>query len=98
MDLPLQLSDIGLRGQSAIGIVAYIFVAWLFSSGKTRFPFFIVITTVAAQIGVAALLLYSEPARRALGSLQVFVQALQSATAAGTSFVFGAFRFASSRR
>ncbi|HPE29949.1 MAG TPA: nucleoside transporter C-terminal domain-containing protein [Parvularculaceae bacterium] len=89
MDLPLQLSDIGLRGQSAIGIVAYIFVAWLFSSGKTRFPFFIVITTVAAQIGVAALLLYSEPARRALGSLQVFVQALQSATAAGTSFVFG---------
>ena len=89
MGLPVDLGDIGLRGQSAIGLFAFIFVAWLFSSNKARFPFFIAITTVAAQIGVAALLLYSEPARDALGSLQVVVQALQAATRAGTSFVFG---------
>ncbi len=89
MDLPFDLGALGLRGQSAIGIVAFIFVAWLFSTGKTRFPFFIVITTVAAQIGIALLLLYLPPAREALGSLQVVVRALQEATAAGTTFVFG---------
>lgn len=89
MDLPFDLGAIGLRGQSAIGIVAFIFVAWLFSTGKTRFPFFIVITTVAAQIAIALLLLYLPPARDALSSLQVVVRALQEATAAGTTFVFG---------
>ncbi|MEQ8749567.1 MAG: nucleoside transporter C-terminal domain-containing protein, partial [Amphiplicatus sp.] len=60
-----------------------------FSTGKTRFPFFIVITTVAAQIAIALLLLYLPPARDALSSLQVVVRALQEATAAGTTFVFG---------
>ncbi|MEQ8936635.1 MAG: nucleoside transporter C-terminal domain-containing protein [Amphiplicatus sp.] len=89
MDLPFDLGAIGLRGQSAIGIVAFIFIAWLFSNGKTRFPFFIVITTVAAQIAIALLLLYLPPAREALSSLQVVVRALQEATAAGTTFVFG---------
>ena len=89
MDFPFDLGAIGLRGQSAIGIVAFIFIAWLFSNGKTRFPFFIVITTVAAQIAIALLLLYLPPAREALSSLQVVVRALQEATAAGTTFVFG---------
>lgn len=89
MDLPFDIGAIGLRGQSAIGIVAFVFVAWLFSTGKTRFPFFIAVTTIAAQIGIALLLLYLPPARDALGSLQVVVRALQEATAAGTTFVFG---------
>lgn len=89
MDLPFDIGAIGLRGQSAIGIVAFVFVAWLFSTGKKRFPFFIAVTTIAAQIGIALLLLYLPPAREALGSLQAVVRALQEATAAGTAFVFG---------
>ncbi|MEE2692640.1 MAG: nucleoside transporter C-terminal domain-containing protein [Pseudomonadota bacterium] len=89
MDLSLDLSAIGLRGQSAIGILAFTFIAWLFSNGKTRFPFLIALTTIAAQIGVALLLLYFKPARDALGSLQIVVRALQEATRAGTTFVFG---------
>ena len=89
MDLPIDLAAVGPRGQSAIGIVAFIGVAWLFSNGKTRFPFMTVIWTVAAQIGIAALLLYFGPARNALASLQVVVRALQDATQAGTAFVFG---------
>ncbi|MBI1366586.1 MAG: nucleoside:proton symporter [Alphaproteobacteria bacterium] len=89
MNLPVELGDLGLRGQSALGIIAFIFIAWLFSSGKRRFPFVAVGLGVASQIAVAWLLLYLPPAREALGSLQVVVTALQEATRAGTSFVFG---------
>ena len=89
MDLPFELSDIGLRGQSALGLVAFVFIAWLFSTSKLRFPFFAAVWTIGAQIIIAWLLLYLPPARDALGSLQVVVRALQEATRAGTSFVFG---------
>ena len=89
MDLPFDISEIGLRGQSAIGLVAFVFIAWLFSSSKFRFPFFAAVWAIAAQILIAAFLLFTPPARAALGSLQVAVEALQQATAAGTTFVFG---------
>ncbi|WP_425408467.1 NupC/NupG family nucleoside CNT transporter [Hyphococcus sp.] len=89
MELPFELADIGLRGQSAIGLVAFIFIAWLFSSAKLRFPFFAAVWTVAAQIGIALFLLYLPPAREALKSLRAVVEALQAATQVGTSFVFG---------
>ncbi len=89
MELPFDIGAIGLRGQSALGLVAFTFIAWLFSSNKLRFPFFAAIWTIAAQIALAWLLLYLPPARDALGSLQVVVTALQEATRAGTSFVFG---------
>lgn len=89
MELPFDIGAIGLRGQSAIGLVAFTAVAWAFSSNKLRFPIFAVIWTIAAQIAIAWLLLYLPPARDALGSLQLVVQALQAATRAGTSFVFG---------
>lgn len=86
MELPFEL---GLRGQSAIGLVVFVFIAWLFSTGKTRFPIMAALWTVAAQIGIAFVLLYFPPARNALSSLRAVVNALQEATQAGTSFVFG---------
>ena len=89
MDLPFELSDIGLRGQSALGLVAFIFIAWLFSSQKLRFPFFAAVWTVAAQILIAAFLLYQPWARAGLASLQSVVEVLQAATREGTTFVFG---------
>lgn len=89
MDQIFQLSDIGLRGQSALGLVGFVFIAWLFSSAKLRFPFFAVIWTIAAQIAIAGLLLYFPPAREALQSLRGVVEALQAATQVGSSFVFG---------
>ena len=81
--------DIGLRGRSAVGLVFFMFVAWLFSTGKTRFPFLAAIWTIAAQIAIAFVLLYFAPARQALGSLRGAVEALQAATTVGTTFVFG---------
>ena len=89
MDLSSGLGELGLRGQSAIGLVAFVFIAWIFSSGKSRFPFFAAVWAVAAQILIAMFLLFTPPARAALESLQVAVRALQAATQAGTSFVFG---------
>ncbi len=89
MDLPFDLADVGLRGQSAAGLVAFIFIAWLFSSQKMRFPFFAAVWTVLAQILIAAFLLYQPGARRALASLQTVVEVLQAATREGTTFVFG---------
>jgi len=91
MDLPFEVSqlDLGLRGQSALGLVAFVAIAWLFSNGKGRFPFFAAVWTIGAQIGIAAFLLYLPPAREALQSLKAVVEALQAATTVGTSFVFG---------
>ena len=89
MDLPVDVSQIGLRGQSAVGLVAFVFIAWGLSERKLQFPLFSAAWTIAAQIAVAALLLYTPGARDALAFLNVVVEALQDATRAGTSFVFG---------
>lgn len=89
MEMPIDLASIGPRAQSAIGLVAFTTIAWLFSAKKLRFPFVTAVWTIAAQIAIAALLLYVPPAQQALGSLQVVVDALVAATRAGTSFVFG---------
>lgn len=89
MELPFALGELGLRGQSAIGLVGFIFIAWLFSTARWRFPFLTAVWTLAAQIGIAALLLYLPPAREALQSLRTVVEALQAATQVGTAFVFG---------
>lgn len=89
MDFAFDLSTLGPRGQSAIGLVVFTAIAWVFSANKLRFPIVAVVWTIAAQIGVAAVMLYFPLAREALGSLQNVVTALQAATRAGTSFVFG---------
>jgi CNT family concentrative nucleoside transporter len=54
-----------------------------------RFPFFAAVWTVAAQILIAAFLLYQPWARAGLASLQTVVEVLQAATREGTTFVFG---------
>lgn len=89
MDLPIDFGAIGPRSQSAIGLVAFTLIAWIFSAKKLRFPVLTFLWTVAAQLGITALLLYFPPARTALGSLQVVVDALVAATRVGTTFVFG---------
>ena len=86
---PEILSEFGLRGQSALGLVAFVLLAWLFSSDRGRFPVFAVFWAIGAQILIAAFLLYTPPAQAALGSMQIAVRALQAATAEGTTFVFG---------
>lgn len=81
--------DLGLRGQSLLGIFAFMAIAWLLSERKLKFPFLSAIWAVAIQLGVAAFFLQFDPARRALRSLNGLVDALTRATGEGTSFLFG---------
>ncbi|MGV6802402.1 MAG: NupC/NupG family nucleoside CNT transporter [bacterium] len=83
------LANLGLRGQSALGIVAFMAIAWLFSERKGRFPFFDAVSAVIVQIIVAFAFLNFPPAVAALKSLNSVVQALQAATGKGTEFLFG---------
>ncbi|MEQ1930650.1 MAG: nucleoside transporter C-terminal domain-containing protein [Parvularculaceae bacterium] len=89
MELPFDLSEISLRGQSAIGLFAFTGIAWLLSSRKLAFPVITFFWTIIAQLAITWVLLYFPPAREALGSLQIVVDSLVAATRVGTSFVFG---------
>lgn len=89
MDWLNSIDDAGLRAQSALGLVVFTGIAWMFSSAKKRFPFVTAVWTIGVQIAIAALLLYLPPAREALKSLRSVVTALQEATTAGTTMVFG---------
>lgn len=75
--------------QSMFGLVVLVAVCWLLSEERHAFSWRLVLTGIALQVGLAALLLGVEPARDALYSLNGVVTALESATRAGTSFVFG---------
>ena len=85
----LQGVDMALRAQSAAGLVVFVLIAWALSERKLQFPLLSAAWTIAAQILIAGLLLYIPGAKDALAFLNVVVDALQQATEAGTSFVFG---------
>jgi CNT family concentrative nucleoside transporter len=78
-----------LNLQSAFGICAILAFAWLLSERKRAFPWRVVATGVLIQIVLAAMFLNVPIMRDALLSLNVVVEAIQIATKAGTSFVFG---------
>lgn len=75
--------------QSLLGIVAILFVAWIFSENRRAFPARVVVGGLLLQAGFALLLLKVPLARSALFSLNGVVSAVTDATRAGTSFVFG---------
>jgi len=80
---------LGLHYQSLAGIVAILAAAWLFSENKRAFPFRTVISGLVLQFTLALVLLKVPAARGVLFSLNGAVDALTSATRAGTAFVFG---------
>lgn len=79
----------GLHYQSLAGIAAILLLAWLLSENRRAFPFRTVISGLALQFALALFLLKVPAARNVLFSLNVAVDALMTATRAGTSFVFG---------
>lgn len=78
-----------LQLQSAFGLAVIIFFAWAISEDRRRFPVRLVIVALMLMIGLALVLTRVPGARDALLALNVFVEAISKATAAGTSFVFG---------
>ncbi len=82
MSFPLQL-------QSALGLAVFVTIAWVLSENRRAFPWQTVVVGIGLQIVLAAALLGVPVMRQALLSLNVVVDAIQAATAKGSSFVFG---------
>ncbi|WOJ91385.1 nucleoside transporter C-terminal domain-containing protein [Methylocapsa polymorpha] len=76
-----------LRG--AFGLCALLVLAWLISEDRWRPSLRVVLGGLALQFGLALILLKFPPATAIFFSLNQAVAALQSATDAGTTFVFG---------
>lgn len=75
--------------QSLLGISVFIFIAWLISEQRTRFPWRVVVAGVVIQFVLAALLLKVSWFKTFFVTLNGILLSLQQATQAGTSFVFG---------
>ena len=74
---------------AAAGLAALVALAWAFSENRRAVPWRLVLSGLALQAVLAALLLLVPPLRSAVFSLNTALDVLQRATDAGTSFVFG---------
>ena len=72
-----------------LGIAVILIFAWAISEDRFRVPWRIVVVGVLLQFGLALLFLKFPPAPAAFLVLNRAVEALQTATEAGTGFVFG---------
>jgi CNT family concentrative nucleoside transporter len=75
--------------QGIIGLVGLIAVAWLLSEDRRKLHWRVPVIGLALQFVIAALMLKLPQSQALFSALNGAVLALQSATGAGTSFVFG---------
>jgi len=75
--------------QSAFGLLVFVAIAWAISEDRRAASMRVAAAGIAAQLIIAALLLKLPPLEAALSALNGLVLMLQTATEAGTSFVFG---------
>lgn len=75
--------------QSALGIVVLMAMAWLFSENRHAAQIGVTLVGVALQVAIAAALLQLPPLRDLFGALNSAVLALQQASEAGSTVVFG---------
>ncbi|MBU8537132.1 NupC/NupG family nucleoside CNT transporter [Falsiroseomonas tokyonensis] len=78
-----------LQLQSGLGLLALTALAWALGGFHRRTPWRVVVAGLGLQVLIAAALLHIPALRAAFGLLGSAVNALASATRAGTSFVFG---------
>jgi CNT family concentrative nucleoside transporter len=74
---------------SAFGLLVLLFAAWLFSEDRGRVPWRTVLAGLALQFAIAGLMLRAPLVKNVFMALNALVQAMDEATRAGTSFVFG---------
>jgi CNT family concentrative nucleoside transporter len=75
--------------QSALGLVGFLVLAWLVSEGRKRVPWRTVLAGLALQFVMAVALLKLPFFKHSFLALNDAMLALERATRAGTSFVFG---------
>lgn len=78
-----------LQVQSAIGLLLLAALAWLLGGCRRGVPVRVIVAGLALQLALAAVLLNVPPVRRAFALIGDAVNALATATKAGTSLVFG---------
>jgi CNT family concentrative nucleoside transporter len=78
-----------MRLQGVLGIIVFLTIAWIISEKRRSVKVSRILTGVAVQFAIAGLLLYVPLFKRFFVLLNNVVLALDSATRAGTSFVFG---------
>ncbi|MDR3640857.1 MAG: nucleoside transporter C-terminal domain-containing protein [Humidesulfovibrio sp.] len=74
---------------SALGLLCLIFFAWLLSSNRRLVPWRMVVAGLSLQFVIAGLVLKVPAVKTLFMGLNALVQAAETATRAGTSFVFG---------
>ncbi len=75
--------------QGAVGIAGLVAIAWAFSENRRATSWRVVLAGLAIQFAIAVLLLKFPASQALFLALNQAVSAIQSATQAGTSFVFG---------
>jgi hypothetical protein len=75
--------------QPLLGLAVFTGIAWLISENRKGVKYATALTGVAIQLCIAAILLYVPFFKKFFLLLNTVVLALESATKAGTSFVFG---------
>jgi CNT family concentrative nucleoside transporter len=83
------LEDLAQRSVSALGVIAMLAIAWLFSVDRRRMPWRTIGYGLAIQLGVALLLLRTGAGRAFFAGASALVGGLTSYTNAGARFVFG---------
>lgn len=78
-----------MPGQSLIGIAAFIAIAWAISENRARVPWRVIAAALVLELLIALALLKVPALAAVFLGLNKAVLALQAATKAGTSFVFG---------
>lgn len=78
-----------LQAQSGFGLLGLAVLAWACGGFRRPLPWRILLAGLALQIGLAALLLHLPPLRALFDAAGGVVTALNQATQAGTSLVFG---------
>jgi CNT family concentrative nucleoside transporter len=75
--------------QALLGLMMFTGIAWVISENRKGVSYATALTGVALQLCIAAILLYVPVFKKFFLLLNTVVLALESATKAGTSFVFG---------
>jgi CNT family concentrative nucleoside transporter len=75
--------------QSLTGIVAVVFLCWLASENRRRFPWKLVLGGIVIQVLIVLVLFGLPPAQAALQAVGRGVDGLGAATRSGSAFVFG---------
>ncbi len=75
--------------QSVFGLLTFVFIAWLLSEKRRAVSLRLIITGLVLQLGLALVLLKVPALKEVFLLLNKAVEALETGTRAGTTFVFG---------